>query len=372
MASVYGYGPDGLHHSTAPFGHQGNYGQNPNFRQHQYHSSFPGYQTQATFPAPVYQHPVAKAPPAYNPAFNTGYYAPPVASQVPQQQQVPVEAPVSGGLTSVLDYDINIMSKFMTYLAFRISGRKDTDNDHFILSVQSILSAVRLPLSSLILANYFLVKKYEKEPSSFENIDQESIKEILIICLVLANKANDDNNFTNKSWQEATGLHMTMINRLEVEWLVLFRWRLHDVNMQTYNELFSQFNKYSKNISAHEEQKKWEQQLQAQYNQYYQSTTSPVMGSQFSSASISPSERYTPGFSNGYPQSNNWQLQNAYDIQQNSYAKSSRHGHSHSLQSEPDFCTRTGSYQKSKYCLCQYCSTGARQVDWSYNIATAY
>lgn len=373
MTSVYGYGHnDGFHRHTGSLGQHYYQNGNNNYRQHQYHQSFSGYQSQQAYnPVPTYNQGIN--PQGYNPY--SGYYNQPVqvpqSVQIPQpvqQQPVQADSNVTGGLLPVLDYDIKIMSKFMTYLSFRISGRSDTGNEQFILNLQNILSAVRLPLSSLILANYFLLKKYEKHSSCFQNINEDSIKEILILCLVLANKANDDNNFTNKSWQDATGLDKLLINKLEVEWLTLFQWRLHDVNMQTYNELYTQFNKYSKNINAHEEQKKWENQLQSQYNYYYQQqeAVSPPLNN-----CVSPTESYSNFKNNNNYFQNNWQT---YDCQQNDNPVYSRYSHfkSNSLHIEPDYCTRTGSYEKLKYCSCNYCSTSnSRNVDWSYKIATA-
>lgn len=329
-------------------------------------------------PAPVYHHqpaPVmqqqmyAPAPmmpaPAHNPyvpanayGYNNSsqYYQvaqPQVQQHMPQhavqqpqvQQQENAEQPVTGGVSSVLDYDLTMVSKFSAYLALRLFSRDDTDNMALVNRLKSVLSATRLPLSSIILANYFLVQKYELDSRSFHNNSDEIVFQVIVISLVLANKANDDNTFTNKSWSDATTLNVRLINFLEVNWLNLIDWKLHDVNMERFEELKAQYEKFANNhISP-----------KSEYSRQVREPISPILQS-------SPSSRdykfntYSQWYNDYTPTT-----PSAYNYK--SY--SPEYGY-HKSYPYNDCCLRTGSYQKLITCDCNYCaSSPIRRADWS-------
>ncbi|ONH66038.1 Meiotically up-regulated gene 80 protein [Cyberlindnera fabianii] len=263
-----------------------------NVNRHHHSASYyaPGQMPQA--PYDMYGMPGQHQMP-YQPGYRVpppqGYYAAPLPQMAPPAVQEESQ-PVTGGVTSVLDYDLSIMSKFIGYLAFRLFARGDTDNSKFSSTLKSVLSAVRLPLSSLILSSYYMLQKYEKEPITFNNNSDDYIFQTVVLSLVLANKANDDNTFTNKSWSDATGL------------------KTSESTTPTYQQRMDYF-----------QQPYWNYEYQsAGFDQH-------------------PHTRYG-------------------------------HNKSYSLHLEPDYCARTGSYQRNMYCSCRFCSSPAR-VDWSYTAA---
>ncbi|CCH44792.1 PHO85 cyclin CLG1 [Wickerhamomyces ciferrii] len=379
MATAYAYQPFDATHQQ--HGYMNGY-QQPTYYQNQYVAQNvpqqPVYQQAPMMNVnqPIYGAPApppmvsAPAPNPYVPNNNYGYnngayyqqQPQPVVQQQQQQPQQQQEA-VTGGVSSVLDYDLNIMSKFTTYLAFRLFGRSDTKNEKFASSIKSVLSATRLPLSSLILANYYLVQKYEVDSYSFQQNSDEKIYQIVILALVMSNKANDDNTFTNKSWSDATGLNVKLINFLEVQWLDLIDWKLHDTDMERYDELMIQYKKYADNYNS---------PIQYHSRSISSEPISPILSS--SGSQFSPRDYSSPSRFDNFSNSNNWYTTSSSNSSSNYYnhyqPRAYSHNRSYSYQ-EPEYCTRTGSYQRMMYCSCHYCSTPTRPVDWSYNLAAA-
>ncbi|KAH3680498.1 hypothetical protein WICMUC_000286 [Wickerhamomyces mucosus] len=374
---------------------------------HHYSSAYPSHYTNyqpaapmAPFSAVQQQQQQQQAPMGYG--YND-YYQP--VQQQQQQQQLPVQEhhqqeEVPGGVSSVLDYDLDIMSKFTTYLAFRLFGRNDTDNFKFILSIKSVLSAVRLPLNSLILSNYFLLEKYEIQSDYF--IDELNTKNLeliyqnVVISLVLANKANDDNTFTNKSWSNATGLSIKLINSMEVDWLRMVGWQLHNTKMERFNELLVQFEKYSINVKTFEQQKQQQQQQQQQQQSEFVNSSTRSLSSKSSSSSLgsnsSPSyyhnnydqssSYYKPvveskpiGLGNGYSRKNYYNShRKAYSIDQNQYYQAQQYSYNQNNNNtnnkynnnvHANYCLKTGSFHKSAYCSCDYCNINTNGLGYS-------
>lgn len=138
----------------------------------------------------------------------------------------PVGPPASnGGISAHLDYDMDQMTKFVCWICFGLMKIPDPPSTSFIEVVKSVLVATRLPKSTLILSLFYLSNKLEKE--KMESNDQIAVFHTLTASLVLANKFNDDNTFTNRSWSEATGIAIETISQLEREWLSVLGWNLH-------------------------------------------------------------------------------------------------------------------------------------------------
>lgn len=148
------------------------------------------------------------------------YPAPAPAAPVAQQDAV------TGGVSPVLDYDMDQMSKFVSWLSFGLLKRTDAPNDSFHAIIKSVLVATRLPKSTIILALLYLSDRMEKAPMTCVWNDGQAFQAV-VIALVLANKFNDDNTFRSSSWSDATGLSVKLINKLEMEWLAAIHWRLH-------------------------------------------------------------------------------------------------------------------------------------------------
>ncbi|GME78228.1 unnamed protein product [[Candida] boidinii] len=66
----------------------------------------------------------------------------------PAQQQ----ETVVGGVTAVLEYDIEQMTKFVCWLCYGLMKRTDNPTSVFHSTVKQVLSATRLPKSTIILS----------------------------------------------------------------------------------------------------------------------------------------------------------------------------------------------------------------------------
>ncbi|KAG7882719.1 hypothetical protein KL938_003142 [Ogataea parapolymorpha] len=200
---------------------------------HQRHASFQPqgqqYIVNTSVPQQQYRHQHSLS---YSGGYSmAGYYAPP--SDFFQQQQYQMPPPVqdqsasnaTGGVSSVLDYELDQMVKFVCWLSYGLMKRTDNPTPLFHNNVKSVLSATRLPKSTIVLALLYLSEKMEGREDPI-TMDSE-VFENLTISLVLANKFNDDNTFRNKSWSDATGLSLECINKLERDWLSSIKWRLH-------------------------------------------------------------------------------------------------------------------------------------------------
>ncbi|KAH3671033.1 hypothetical protein OGAPHI_000744 [Ogataea philodendri] len=204
----------------------------------QYHQRHVSYQPHSqpyvlnsSVPQQQYHHQHSMS---YSGGYNmAGYYVPQAEFYPSQQQYQAAPPPVqeqsssapTGGVSSVLDYDLDQMVKFVCWLCFGLLKRTDSPSTSFHSTVKSVLSATRLPRSTIVLALLYLSEKMESEETPI-SVDSEAF-ENLTISLVLANKFNDDNTFRNKSWSDATGLSLELINKLERDWLCSIKWRLH-------------------------------------------------------------------------------------------------------------------------------------------------
>lgn len=173
-------------------------------------------------------------------------YIPPPSTSISSGIQVPISIPVShkeqvnGGVSEVLDYDLNIMTDFVVKNALSIFGNKSLSPsiiDIFAKGILSVLNATRLPSTTVFLALNYLVRYLNKLSNGLNSIGGDSINVIyqnLMIAFILANKFNDDKTFTNNSWSQATGMKIGIINEYEKEWLTIFEWKLFEDKFETY------------------------------------------------------------------------------------------------------------------------------------------
>lgn len=150
---------------------------------------------------------------------NQSYYNP-IQQQQPQQQQAPLApAQPNGGVSEVLDYDIDQMLKFISWLTFGLLKKCSTPTTTFQNNLHSVLSATRLPKSTLLLAVNYLSIKMDSQIEPYNVETEDEIFKIIVILLILSNKFNDDKTFRNKSWSDATNLSLSEINQMERNWL---------------------------------------------------------------------------------------------------------------------------------------------------------
>ncbi|CCG23334.1 Clg1 cyclin-like protein [Candida orthopsilosis Co 90-125] len=103
----------------------------------------------------------------------------------------------------------------------------------FDKAVSSLLYATRLPKSTIFIGLVYLNQRFPGyNASSYNSEGKVSSLVNLVVALMLANKFNDDNTFTNKSWSDATGLPIEVLNKEEKQWLEEIKWGLSVVNFE--------------------------------------------------------------------------------------------------------------------------------------------
>ncbi|ODV81255.1 uncharacterized protein CANTADRAFT_46306 [Suhomyces tanzawaensis NRRL Y-17324] len=168
---------------------------------------------------------------AYPPAYPVQMPVP-VAVQAPIQ--APVEQPVNGGINPVLEYDLNNMATFLSWCAFGMLKQQKSPTKEFDNLIVSVLFATRLPKSTIIIALEYMNQRFSsKNELTSRDLVENEIFVHLVVALVLANKFNDDNTFTNKSWCGATGLDLVLLNEHERAWLDECKWSLNVVNFES-------------------------------------------------------------------------------------------------------------------------------------------
>ncbi|GMM27357.1 Clg1 protein [Martiniozyma asiatica (nom. inval.)] len=160
-----------------------------------------------------------------------------------QPQQV-----VNGGVSGVLDYEMKQMVKFVSWVSFSLLKLQLDPSVHFEQIVSSVLTATRLPKSTILLGLHYLSSRTESD-YSLSVKDEGEVFKYLIVSLLLGNKFNDDNTFRNKSWSEATGLKLELLNNMEREWLAYCGWNLHEDSC--YSVVESCWNTWCQRIDNH-------------------------------------------------------------------------------------------------------------------------
>ncbi|CCK68502.1 Clg1p KNAG_0B00540 [Huiozyma naganishii CBS 8797] len=270
-------------------------------------------------PLPRQQSPLAFSQPV---AAAAAAGAPPtVLVQVPTTT-MPATFPnekVNGGVSQVLDYNIDIMSEYVVKSAYIAFGQKfDLEGPQratdllFVKSIKSVLNATRLPSVSIFLSLDFLFKYLQKDPEAFRHGDDldtimQGAYQNVILGFVLANKFNDDKTFTNSSWSQASSLELSVINQLERHWLEVFEWDLYDDRFQYYEDFAHSFDVFVL------EKQQQQQQQQKQQQSASQSSTPMLSGApseniQFCSSPI------TPVFSSTFDETFNVECNNNYSL----------------------------------------------------------
>lgn len=148
----------------------------------------------------------------------------------PAPAPAPAPEPVNGGISAVLDYDAANMAAFLSWCAFGMLGQTRNPSKEFEGVVVLILHATRLPKSTIIIALEYLNQRFSS--SALGPLAERELFLKLVVALVLANKFNDDNTFTNRLWAGATGLAIDQINQEERAWLAAVKWQLNVVKYQ--------------------------------------------------------------------------------------------------------------------------------------------
>lgn len=215
---------------------------------HGYSDRYGQQQTQA--PATYHQHHTYLNPPPGLPVPNNMVSAPrlpPIQAYAPANHTkeptfLPEPAPSAsddkavGGVSARLDYDLDIMADFVTNTSHNLVAKwmprkglaQPLPSPTYRKWVLQVLSATRLPSSTLFLSLYYLSKRVAALGSSnYPQLDEHAINRILTVSLIIGSKFFDDNTFINRSWSEVSGIDVKHLNEMEREWLLAIGYHLH-------------------------------------------------------------------------------------------------------------------------------------------------
>jgi hypothetical protein len=195
-------------------------------------------------PAPILPPPVSARPPTYEQAVanDSGY------QHTEQHTQSKSEKPV-GGVSAVLDYNMDTMADFVAEMA---SGMYALFCSHICIadidlmrSVQSrpnyhqqpdaawrtwvhqVLCATRLPSATILLSLQYLSMRMQQIQGHISEHPKYGRQRMLTVALILGSKFLDDNTFINRSWAEVSGIDVKVLNYVELEWFQAMDHRLH-------------------------------------------------------------------------------------------------------------------------------------------------
>lgn len=165
--------------------------------------------------------------------------------QQQQQQTTQKEDKATGGVSAKLDYEMERMTNFVAesasgMYALHLSPICLADIDicrsiqpslpiqpSFRKWVSQVLSATRLPSATILLSLHYLTVRLRDCPPRTTTSLENQIYRLLTVALILGSKFLDDNTFINRSWSDVTGIRVSELNELEMEWLSLIGFDLH-------------------------------------------------------------------------------------------------------------------------------------------------
>ncbi|KAK2071635.1 hypothetical protein P8C59_006041 [Phyllachora maydis] len=133
-----------------------------------------------------------------------------------------------GGVCAVLDYEVELMSDYVSEMATRIVLPQKNVNSAFRKFVSQILSSTRLPSTTILLGMNYLAKRINMmHVVGHTHHTEGQVWRMVTVALLLGSKFLDDNTFQNKSWSEVSGIPVQELNTLEHEWLGANNWCLY-------------------------------------------------------------------------------------------------------------------------------------------------
>ncbi|KAJ5924832.1 hypothetical protein N7466_009019 [Penicillium verhagenii] len=256
-------------------------------------------------------------PMATLPPIRSSVQLPPMDSAIPpqyrrqdiapmQQEQPRKEEKATGGVAAHLDYEMDRMSDFvaeMTQGMYALYNTKITLADIDIMRsiapgssvppqfrkyVYQILSSTRLPSSTILLGLYYLSARMRQlSAQRVYSTSTGQIYRMLTVSLLLGSKFLDDNTFQNKSWSEVSNIPVSELNKMELEWLFAFDWKIHN-RMYDEQDGFSTWRRHwdswraKANARAHQESRQAlapidTNVVRQQQQQHQQTVTKPLM-----------------------------------------------------------------------------------------------
>ena len=138
--------------------------------------------------------------------------------------------------------------------------------------VTTILSTTQVSTNVILLALMFIYRLKKLNPTVKGKPGSEY--RLLTVALMLGNKFLDDNTYTNKTWAEVSGISVSEIHIMEVEFLSNMRYTLY---------------------ASHDEWWAWHEQLSRFYDYFERASTAPM--------EVPPTTPFTPPSGNRSPYS---------------------------------------------------------------------
>ncbi|KAF7714189.1 Cyclin-like protein Clg1 [Penicillium ucsense] len=218
-----------------------------------------------------------------------------------QQQQSRKEEKATGGVAAHLDYEMDRMSDFvaeMTQGMYDLYNTKITLSDidfarsispgtsvppQFRKYVYQILSSTRLPSSTILLGLFYMASRMRilSAQRTFHSSSGQ-IYRMLTVALLLGSKFLDDNTFQNKSWAEVSNIPVAELNKMELEWLFAFDWKIHD-RIYDQQDGFASWRRHwdswsaKANARAHESTRQTLAPLDTNVARHHQTASKPLM-----------------------------------------------------------------------------------------------
>ncbi|KAA8901677.1 hypothetical protein TRICI_006042 [Trichomonascus ciferrii] len=200
------------------------------------HSMMPPPPPHLLHPMPPPPPHLAMPPPLPSHHPHNSYQPPPpphmmMPPPAPAAPVAPATTKVTGGVSATLDYSIEEMGRFLSTMSCGIMLPSESlpasSFQTYNKFVTQLLTATRLPSATVILSLVYLSRRWALGNLPSTTTDNNVIYRMLVVSLLLANKFHDDNTFTNKSWYEATGIAVSELTRIEMDWLREIKWDLH-------------------------------------------------------------------------------------------------------------------------------------------------
>lgn len=185
--------------------------------------------------------------------------AQPIVPSIPAHLQAFTRAPVPHYQNigyhdvsqSQTEYDLYTCAKFCVAVAAGLFAEQLTADETQTLErfLEMLLGATHLPKSTLLMSFVFLNQWNSLEAEIFQDTD---FKTRIVLSLVLANKMNDDNTFTNASWGSVTKIEPARITALELAWLDAMEWKMNldKAGIEEWNYWQACWNQYEQTIQT--------------------------------------------------------------------------------------------------------------------------
>jgi hypothetical protein len=203
--------------------------------------------------------------------------------QQEQQHQSRKEEKATGGVAAHLDYEMDRMSDFVAEMTQGIISPGTSVPPQFRKYVYQILSSTRLPSSTILLGLFYMSSRMRI--LSAQRVFQSGsgqIYRMLTVGLLLGSKFLDDNTFQNKSWAEVSNIPVAELNKMELEWLFAFDWKIHD-RIYDQQDGFASWRRHwdswsaKANARAQESSRQTLSPLNTNVVRHHQSVAKPVM-----------------------------------------------------------------------------------------------